>query len=278
MFDLTEYNTYRVASKASNVYFPKSIEQVQEYLKKHPNAIILGNGSNIILTKPNYADQPFIILRENFSQISVEGCQVTANAGVSLQQLSLVALEHELSGVEILYDVPATVGGAIWMNAGAYGASIYDHLTEVTTIHRHSRIIKTYQKSEIEYVYRHTIFQEIPEVIVSIAFEFAKANKVKIKAKMNEILITRRLKLPQEPSGGSVFKRPNYHISVGEMVENLSLKGFQIGGAMISKKHGGVIINHHNATADDIYQLIEKIKRAVWARYQVALELEQVLL
>ena len=277
MFDLTEYNTYRVASKASNVYFPDSIEQIQEYLKKYPDAIILGNGSNVILTKSNYADQFFIILRENFSQISVESCQVKANAGVSLRQLSLIALTYGLSGVEIFYDVPATVGGAIWMNAGAYGASIYDHLTAVTTIHRYSGEIKTYQKSEIEYVYRHTMFQEIPEVIVSIAFEFVKGDKTKIKAKMDEILATRQSKLPQEPSGGSVFKRPKYHISVGEMVENLGLKGFQIGGAMISKKHGGVIINHQDATADDIYQLTEKIKRAVWARYRVVLELEQVL-
>lgn len=275
--DLTTYNTYRVRSKASNVYFPKSIEQVQKYLEIYPDAIILGNGSNVILTKSDYADQPFIILRENFSQVSVESCKVIAFAGASLQQLSLVALEYSLRGVEIFYDVPATVGGAIWMNAGAYGASIYDYLTEVTVIHRYSGVIKTYQKSEIEYVYRHTMFQELPEVIVSVAFEFVKGDNVKIKAKMDEILATRQSKLPQEPSGGSVFKRPKSHISVGEMVESLGLKGFQIGGAMISEKHGGVIINYQNATADDIYQLTEKIKRSVWARYQVALELEQVL-
>ncbi len=278
MHNLTAYNTYRIEAKAEKVFFPDSIDALVDVIQNYPDAIILGNGSNIILGSPIYKEQVFIILRENFSEIFYHDNLVIAAAGASLKQLSIMALEHCLSGVEVFYDVPASVGGAIWMNAGAYGTSIYDHLKSVQTLDRQTGLVKTYQKNDIQYVYRHTMFQEMSEIILSVSFEFQSAVKEVIKTKMDEILALRQSKLPQEPSGGSVFKRPDYHITVGEMVEKIGLKGYQIGGAKISEKHGGVIVNHQNATASDIIQLIEKIKQAVWENYQVTLELEQIVI
>jgi UDP-N-acetylmuramate dehydrogenase len=226
-----------------------------------------------------YNEQPFIIFNNNFSLISrVNNTLIEAQAGSLLRDLSIFALEASLSGLEVFYDIPASVGGALWMNAGAYGSCIYDYVDQVTTIHRITRKIKVYNKDELIYSYRKSMFQNNEQVILSASFCLVNEKQNRIKEKISSIYNTRRSKLPSQPSAGSVFKRPKYHISVGEMVEELGLKGYSIGGAMISSKHGGVIVNYNDANSEDIYALINFIKKAILKEYQVTLELEQIII
>ncbi len=275
-FNLLDHNTYRLASHAEHVYYPNSIDEIKSILTKHDDIFILGNGSNVIFTQEIYKRLAFVILRENFKSYTITGNQIEAQAGTTLKQLSLAALENNLSNLEVFYDIPATVGGALWMNAGAYGESIYDYVNEVTVLDRKSKQIKSYPISEIQFSYRHSMFQKTGEIILSATFDMKHGNHTSIKEKMDHIYGLRNNNLPKQDSAGSVFKRPEYHISVGEMVEKIGLKGHEIGGAMISKQHGGIIINANNAKAEDILNLIKLIKSEVKQHFGVDLTLEQI--
>ncbi|MDA0911057.1 MAG: UDP-N-acetylmuramate dehydrogenase [Proteobacteria bacterium] len=270
MFSLKFYNTYHIESFAKHVYFPQSIDEIIGIYKRHAKVIILGNGSNIILTQSVYDDVAFIVIKEQFKKISHVSDGVYAEAGVLLKELSLYAYDHSLSGVETFFDVPASIGGA-------YGDEIYDHVRYVDILDSESFTQQRIDKANIDYGYRYSMFKTRPVIILGACFDLSPKPQIEIKDKMDNILSQRQAKLPHEPSAGSVFKRPNYHITVGEMVEKIGLKGFQIGGAQISPKHGGVIINTGNATGQQILQLVEHIKQEVLIHYQVQLELEQIL-
>ncbi|MDC0535125.1 UDP-N-acetylmuramate dehydrogenase [Francisellaceae bacterium] len=275
-YNLLAHNTYKLASHAEHVYYPTTIDDIRKILQTHDEIFILGNGSNIIFTQEIYKRLAFVILREKFTSFSILDNQIEAQAGVTLKQLSIAALEHNLSNLEVFYDIPATVGGALWMNAGAYGESIYDYVSEVTTLNRETNQIKTYPISKIQYSYRHSMFQQTGEIILSAKFNLITSKHQTIKNKMDYIYGLRNNNLPKQDSAGSVFKRPDYHISVGEMVEKIGLKGHEIGGAMISNQHGGIIINSNNAKAKDILSLIELIKSEVNKHFGVKLTLEQI--
>lgn len=277
MFSLKPYNTYHIESFAKHVYFPQSIDEIIEIYKRHTRVIILGNGSNIILTQSVYEDVAFIVIKDQFKKISHVSKGIYAEAGVLLKELSLYAYEHGLSGVETFFDVPASIGGAMIMNTGAYGDEIYDHVRYVDILDRESFTQQRIDKADIDYGYRYSMFKTGAVIVLGACFDLSAKPQIEIKDKMDNILSQRQAKLPPEPSAGSVFKRPNYHITVGEMVEKIGLKGFQIGGAQISPKHGGVIINTGNATGQQILQLVEHIKQEVLMHYQVQLELEQIL-
>lgn len=277
MFSLKPYNTYHIESFVQHVYFPQSVDEIIEIYKRHTQVVVLGNGSNIILTQSMYDDVAFIVIKDQFKKISQLSEGIYAEAGVLLKELSLYAYDHSLSGVETFFDVPASIGGAMIMNTGAYGDEIYDHVCYVDILDRQTFTQKRIDKNDIDYGYRYSMFQTMPVIILGACFDLSVKPQIEIKAKMDNILSQRQAKLPHEPSAGSVFKRPNYHITVGEMVEKIGLKGFQIGGAQISPKHGGVIVNTGNATGQQILQLVEHIKQAILAHYHVQLELEQIL-
>lgn len=279
MISLKDSNTYRLNVHAKNVFYPSSVNELLQHIERYPEAIILGNGSNIIFSKEIYIDEHFIIFDHRFATISHEdNGRVVAQAGTLLKNISLFALDYMYTGLEVFYDIPGSVGGALWMNAGAYGSCIYDYIEEVSVLNRETKRIVSYHKSAIEFSYRSTMFQNSHDIIISATFKLSYLDRGLIFNRMQSIFETRQNKLPFEPSAGSVFKRPKYHISVGEMVENLGLKGYKIGGAMISEKHGGIIINRLNAKSSDIDQLINLIKHAVRYSYGVHLELEQIFL
>ncbi|WP_100551263.1 UDP-N-acetylmuramate dehydrogenase [Caedibacter taeniospiralis] len=278
MFSLKSYNTYQLESFARDVYFPTSVEEIFTIYKTHPRVAVLGNGSNIILSKPVYDEIAFIIIRDNFNKLYTTDEGIYAEAGCLLKPLSLYAYECGLSGVETFFDVPASVGGAMVMNTGAYGDEIYDHVLYVDVLNQSTGEKVTLAKKQIDFGYRYSMFKNSCFIVLGACFQFQPKEKTQIKAKMEAILAQRQAKLPQEPSAGSVFKRPNYPITVGEMVEKIGLKGYQIGGAQISPKHGGVIVNAGNARGEDVLSLIEHIKTEVLAHYQVELELEQIII
>ncbi|GAB4221884.1 MAG: UDP-N-acetylmuramate dehydrogenase [Francisella sp.] len=276
---LEQFNTYRIKSFAKHVYFPTNYNEILDIINKHNKLFFLGNGSNVIFSKKYYDDIAFVILTKNFNSFTIKDNYVNAQAGALLQDLALATYHAGLSGIETFYDVPASVGGALIMNAGAYGDEIYNCVKSVTILDIKSKQIKTYQKQDIEYGYRYSMFKFMNDIcILSGEFEFEYKPKEQIKAKLDDIYSRRLANLPQRPTAGSVFKRPQANMPVGIMVEKLGLKGKKIGDAQISPKHGGIIVNNGDATGQDIIKLIEFIKQQVKKHYNIELHEEQIII
>jgi UDP-N-acetylmuramate dehydrogenase len=277
---LEKYNTYRIKSFAKNVYFPSSENEIIEIAKKHQKLFFLGNGSNVILSREYYGDEiAFVALCENFNEFTISDESVSVQAGALLQDLALATYHAGLSGIETFYDVPASVGGALIMNAGAYGDEIYTYIKSIKVLDIKANQVKEYKKADIDYGYRYSMFKNDIEVcILSAEFEFEKKPKVEIKAKLDDIYSRRLANLPQKPTAGSVFKRPQANVPVGVMVEELGLKGMIIGDAQISPKHGGIIVNNGHATGEDIIGLIDYIKAQILEHYNINLHEEQIVI
>jgi UDP-N-acetylmuramate dehydrogenase len=249
-FNLTNYNAYRIKAICSKAWFPENETDLLAIFnqKKNNRLIILGNGNNIILSKEHY-DEEFIILNGCFDKVIVSNAEIEAEAGATLLQLSETALKHSLTGLEIFYDIPSSVGGAVFMNAGANGEEISDLLTRVRYLDLTDFEIKDRLSEELEFEYRNSYFQKKPDKIVLRAWlRLAPGNYNTIKDKMETNRQNRWAKQPRDyPNCGSVFKRPAGRY-VGPMIDELGLKGFTIGGAQISRKHSGFIVNIRNAT------------------------------
>lgn len=274
--DLTSYNSYRIKSIASIAYFPESKQELLNLIQNQSNYIIIGGGCNIVLSKERYDDTIFIILRENYSGIEFFDNKVRCLAGTDLMSLSLYALEKGFTGLEIYYDIPGSVGGAVVMNAGAKGEDVAHLLEEVEVYDKELGIIKKLKKEELGYDYRNSLFQNNTKLIVlSATFGLQLSDRQKIREKMETNKLERWKKQPREyPSAGSVFKRPVGHY-VGKMIQDLSLKGYCIGDAQVSIKHAGFIINRGHASGADIVALINYIKNQVNQHFNVDLQIEQ---
>lgn len=274
--DLTPYNSYRINSVASIAYFPESKQELLNLIQSQSNYIVIGGGCNIVLSKERYDDTIFIILRENYSGIETIDNKIRCLAGTDLMSLSLYALEKGFTGLEIYYDIPGSVGGAVVMNAGAKGEDIAHLIEEVEVYDTELGKIINLNKEELGYDYRNSLFLNNSKLIVlSATFGLQSSDRQKIREKMESNKLERWKKQPREyPSAGSVFKRP-IGIYVGPMIEKLGLKGYRIGGAEVSTKHAGFIVNKGNATGTDIVMLIGYIKERVMAEFNIMLETEQ---
>jgi len=228
--DLTEFNSYRLKATCSRAFFPESEEDLKSIYSDNPNTrkIILGNGNNVILSKEYYPDD-FIIFNGNFNQSKVVENVLEAETGATLEQLSLLALKHELSGLEIFYDIPSSVGGAVVMNAGASGEEIKDILIKVRYLDLADMQIKELHNQEIGFEYRNSFFQRNPDKIVLKAwFKLSPSSTAAIKTKMEETKQKRWAKQPRDlPNCGSVFKRPPGRF-VGPMLDELGLKAIPL--------------------------------------------------
>lgn len=276
-FNLTEYNAYCINAVCAKAWFPESETDLLEIFiqNKNKRLIVLGNGNNIILSK-EYYEEEFIILNGCFDKITVTDTEFEAEGGSTLLQLSEMALKHHLTGLEIFYDIPSSVGGAVVMNAGTKEGEIKDILVKVRYLDLTDNKIKEISKEDIGFEYRNSFFQKHGDKIVLKArFHLKKGNSKQIKAKMEETKQIRWAKQPREyPNCGSVFKRPKGRF-VGPMLDELGLKGFTIGGAQISKKHSGFIVNTGNATGKDILAVIAEAQKRVKEKFGVDLEVEQ---
>lgn len=276
-FDLTNYNSYRIKATCKNAYFPENENDIVSFYNENDSYILLGSGHNVILSK-EYYDTNFLIFNGNYnkSKINKQTGIVEAEAGITMLRLSELALDNSLSGLEIFYDIPSSLGGAVVMNAGASGEEIKDILIKVRYLDLEDMKIKEIYKSELGFEYRNSFFQRnTDKVILKVWLQLKEKNKIEIKQKMDLIKEQRYSKQPKEyPNAGSVFKRPKGYY-VGAIIDELNLKGFTIGGAKISEKHGGFIINHNNAKGQDIIDIIIEAKRRVLERYNVKLEIEQ---
>lgn len=231
---------------------------------------IIGNGTNLLVKDNGIRG---ITVKLDFKDIEINGEEIEAGAGVQLPVLAKKALENELSGLEFASGIPGTVGGAIKMNAGAYGGEFKDIVLETTYLDSEFNV-KTISNQEHKFSYRYSIFDETDDIIISTKLKLQKENKEIIKNKMEENAAKRREKQPIDfPNAGSVFKRKNEYIAA-EIIDKCGLKGYNIGDACVSEKHAGFIINKGKATAEDVLKLIEHIKSTVKKKYKIDLELE----
>jgi UDP-N-acetylmuramate dehydrogenase len=275
--DLTEYNSYRLKAICAQAFFPDTEEEIQQIYRdrKGTKKILLGSGHNVILSK-EYYEEDFLIFSGNFDSISIDGNNIIAEAGATMLELSTLALENSLIGLEIFYDIPSSLGGAVVMNAGASGEEIKDVLVKVRYYDIAKDVFGEMTNEGIGFSYRNSCFQNDPDMIITkIWLELKSGDKYLIKNKMEQIKAARWAKQPRDyPNAGSVFKRPN-GVFVGPMIEKLGLKGYRIGGAMVSEKHAGFIVNLDNAKGLDIVKLISCLRESIKNNFGIDLNIEQ---
>ena len=276
---LKDYNTYKIGGNAKYLVKPSSVDSLVkliQYLKTNDiKFIILGNGSNIILPDEDY--DGCVIILSNLNKININNTSVNVESGISLNSFINKIVDGNLGGLENLYGIPGTLGGAIVGNAGCNGSSISDYIDSVTFLEDNN--IKTIDKSECNFKYRNSIFKnDKSKIILSANFELYNKNKDDMLKIIKENHLKRINSQPLEyPNAGSVFKNPE-GLYAGKLINDLGLKGYHINDAYISDKHANFIINKGNATCQDILRLIEYIKTRVKEEYKIDLELEQEII
>lgn len=275
---LSSKSSFRIGGKADLAVFPKNaseLEYVVAYLKdREIPYIVVGNGSNILFEDEGYCG--CVIFTEKMNEVKVDGNRIYAGAGTSFTSLAVTAKNSSLTGLEFAYGIPGSVGGAVVMNAGAYGGQVSDVLESCTVFDAEKCEVYSLTKDEMELSYRHSVLSENKDLIcVGATFTLKEGKKDEIDAVMRDLMQRRISKQPLEyPSAGSVFKRPAPDLFVGKMIEDSGLKGYTVGGAQVSEKHAGFIINIGNATASDVLGLVEHIKGVIRQNYGVELECE----
>lgn len=271
---IKDFTTYKLSGKMNDVYYPSSVNELKELLKSNMKYKILGNGSNLIISE-SY-DGEFIKL-SNFNNISFEDNIVKVGSGYSLSKLSLECARKGLSGLEFACGIPGSVGGAIYMNAGAYGNNISDVIGSVTVLDE-SLNIKVLDASELNFGYRNSIFKCNNFIILDGTFILKKKKSDLILKEINDIMESRRSKQPLEyPSAGSVFRNPD-GFSAGRLVQKANLQGEHVGDAYVSEKHANFIINKGQASAEDVVNLIDHVKNKVKEKFDIDLVLEQEII
>lgn len=277
---MAAHTTFRVGGPAdclAELECTEQLQKVQRYLKQvEIPYVVLGNGSNVLVSDEGYRGV-VLQIANRMNRITVEGTCIIAQAGAMLSQVACVAMEHGLTGMEFASGIPGTVGGGVVMNAGAYGGEMSQVVSKVTVVNSEGEILEL-ENETMEFGYRYSTIKNQPFVVTEVLFELAKGDSDKIKKTMNELSARRREKQPLEyPSAGSTFKRPEGHFA-GALIMDAGLRGFQIGGARVSDKHCGFVINVGNATASDVMSLIREIRVRVKDKFRVELEPEIVFL
>ncbi len=274
--DLSKHTSFKIGGPADafvEIEKEEQLTQLSEYLERvEEKYYILGNGSNTLFPDKGF-EGVILHVGNGFSEITVEGEKIIAKAGAALVKVSKIAQENSLTGLEFAAGIPGTVGGGVVMNAGAYDGEMAQVVSCVKAISPKGEIIELENKS-LEFGYRHSILRHRGYVVTEVSFELKKGDKDEIRKKMDDFNSRRREKQPLEyPSAGSVFKRPTGHYA-GQLIMDAGMRGFQIGGARVSDKHCGFIINVNHASAEDVLELIEEIQFRVRDRFGVDLEPE----
>lgn len=279
---MKKHTTMHVGGNAECLVEPSSIDEITkilEYVKSNNiNYYIIGNGSNL-LVKDEGIDGVVIKITNSFSNIKLDGENIKVDAGCSVPKLAQFAKQNSLSGLEFACGIPGSVGGAVRMNAGAYGGEFVNIIEKVGYIDESGKLCEI-EGNKCDFSYRHSMFVEHPEyVIVYAIIKLKKGNIDEITEIMDKNMTSRKEKQPLEyPNFGSVFKRPPEGYFVGKMVDECSLKGYSIGGAQVSTKHSGFIINTGDATCKDVLDLIEYVKNKVYNKFDIMLQEEVVIL
>lgn len=271
------HTTFKIGGPADFFVTIYEQEQLRQTLRLCDTSgvpcLFLGNGSNILVRDTGIRGA-VLNLDGVFKNITLEGnTEILCGSGATVSALCAFAREHSLSGLEFAYGIPGSVGGAAFMNAGAYGGEMKDILISCQHMDKEGQI-KLLMKEEMQLSYRHSVYEENKAMILFVRMRLNKGNKDTIAEKMESFMQRRKEKQPLEfPSAGSVFKRPQGYFA-GALIEQCGLKGRRIGGAQVSEKHAGFIINRGNATCADVCQLIEEIQKTVQKETGILLERE----
>lgn len=272
---LKKYTFTRTGGAAAMLVFPKDKNEASEVMQwlqsHHISTTILGNASNVIIKDGGISGA--VVMLNDMSHLEVKGTQIVAEGGVALIDVSKEAAKNTLTGLEFACGIPGSVGGAIFMNAGAYGGEVSEVVEYVEVITPEGKL-KTYSKEELDFSYRHSYVQKTGDLVIEVGFRLTKGNQEDIDQKVAELTHLRQSKQPLEyPSCGSVFKRPPGHFT-GKLIQDAGLQGHQIGGAQVSTKHAGFIVNIDHATATDYMNLIHYIQKVILEKDGVQLEPE----
>lgn len=273
---MAQHTTFKIGGPAKLMLFPESEEQISKIVKcaaeNKIRLIAIGNGSNLLVADKGI-DAAVIALGKNFSDVRVDGTEIHAQSGASLMKVCRAALDAGLTGLEFAYGIPGSCGGAAFMNAGAYGGEMKNVLKQCRHIapDGSSGVLSA---NELELAYRHSAYYDNGCIITGIVLKLEKGNKDQIREKMEDLLGRRKAKQPLEyPSAGSTFKRPTGYFA-GALIEECNLKGKQIGGAQVSEKHAGFVINKGGATCKDVLDLCRFCSETVYRKKGVKLEME----
>lgn len=272
---MSKHTTFRVGGPADLMFYPESREEIIAALEaaKEENVPVhvIGNGSNLLVRDGGIRGL-VIVLGDEFARVCVDGDRIYAEAGVRLSRIAMVAQENGLTGLEFAGGIPGTLGGGCMMNAGAYGGQLSDVLVSCQVLLDGE--LKSYSVDEMEMGYRTTMPLKKGGVVFSAEFRLKRGDPAAIAERMRDLAQRRRDKQPLNmPSAGSTFKRPEGHFA-GALIEGCGLKGYSVGGAQVSEKHAGFVVNTGNATAKDILGLIEYVQKTVFAEKGVTLEPE----
>ncbi|MBP1563907.1 MAG: UDP-N-acetylmuramate dehydrogenase [Oscillospiraceae bacterium] len=275
-FILADKTSMKIGGECDVFVAPKTEKSLCEILdfcrKSGISYFVLGKGSNVLINKFHGV----VISTAELCEISADGRTITAGAGASLAAVCKTALEKSLTGMECLFGIPGSVGGALFMNAGAYGGEMKDVVSSCRYIDEDGEI-REMRAEEMELCYRGSIFRQRDFVIISVVFTLNEGEKTAIKERMEELMQRRRDKQPLEyPSCGSTFKRPENYFAAA-LIEECGLKGCSVGGAEVSRKHSGFVINKGGATFEDVVALVEHIKKVVREEKGVELECEMII-
>jgi len=271
---MSEYTSFKVGGPADLIITPANIEDVKSALslcksKGLPN-FVMGKGSNLLVKDSGYKGV-IICTSKSLDNIEFLGEGIIrAGAGTTLAKLAGFAADLSLAGLEFASGIPGSLGGAVYMNAGAYDGEMKDVIVSANVIDEGGNAIAM-AKADMAFGYRSSVFQKNKHIIFDVTLSLTKGDKESIREKMLDLNGKRKEKQPLDlPSGGSTFKRPEGHFA-SKLIDDSGLKGYSIGGAMVSPKHAGFIVNYDNATADDIISLIEHVKLTVFNKFGVKL-------
>ncbi|MFV0559614.1 MAG: UDP-N-acetylmuramate dehydrogenase [Enterococcus sp.] len=272
---LMNYTFTKTGGPADALVFPKNkleVKQIVDYCREQSIPwMVLGNASNLIVRDGGI--RGVVIMLAEMNTVTVDGTVVRAESGAKLIDTTYVALEHSLTGFEFACGIPGSVGGAVFMNAGAYGGEIKAVFDQADLL-LSDGTIQTITNEEMAFSYRHSHVQDLHAIVLDAQFQLTKGDHATIKARMDELTELRQLKQPLEyPSCGSVFKRPEGHYT-GKLIQDAGLQGLKWGGAQISEKHAGFIVNIDHATATDYIELIAHIQQVIKEKFDVTLETE----
>ena len=275
---MSRHTSFRVGGPAALMALPRTKSEAAQAVKMaRAHGIMpffLGNGSNLLVPDEGY--NGFLIKPAGeFNEIREVNGHLVAGSAVTLARLAVAALDRGLTGLEFAHGIPGTVGGGVFMNAGAYGGEMAQVVTEVTCLNAEGEIETV---TDFDFGYRTSVFKDGSRMILSAAFRLEQGEREAIKARMDELSAQRQAKQPLEyPSAGSMFKRPVGYFA-GALIEQAGLKGFTVGGAQVSEKHAGFVINRGGATCGDVLELVRRVQEKIRADVGVDLEMEVKIL
>lgn len=276
---MIKHTSFRAGGAAEWFVIPEQAEELKAVLAACKKAdtpwYVIGNGSNLLVSDKGFPG--VIISTAKFDRLEVNGTEITVGAGVMLSKLANTAYKAGLTGLEFAAGIPGTVGGACVMNAGAYGSEMKNVLKNVTVLTAEGNV-ETLPAEELKLGYRTSVIPKKGYLVLEAVVSLTEGNMEEIKAVMDDLAFRRKDKQPLEfPSAGSTFKRPEGYFA-GKLIEDCGLKGFSVGGAQVSEKHAGFVINKGGAKANDIYCLCKEVEKKVQAEFGVSLEMEVKLL